>query len=220
MKFGVGGSPGQKLVGVSNFELPSQPPKGYMLGRYTTGLQQIICIGLFYILSMQKISVLRLGHRSVRDKRVSTHTGLAARAFGASEFFYTGEHDAELEQSLQKVAKEWGGNFKVAHVEKERSFIKSFKGKKIHLTMYGLPFKKNLKKIKGKNLLIIVGGQKVSPEIYKLADFNLSVTSQPHSEVSALAVFLDNYFKGKELEKKFKNAKLVIIPQGGEKKFA
>lgn len=167
-----------------------------------------------------RVSVLRLGHRSVRDKRVSTHTGLAARAFGASEFYYTGEHDSELEKSLAKVAKEWGGTFKVAYVEKERSFIKNFKGKKIHLTMYGLPFKKNLKKLKGKNLLIIVAGQKASPEIYRLADFNLSVTSQPHSEVSALAVFLDNYFKGKEPEKKFKNAKLKIIPSKRGKKFA
>ena len=43
-----------------------------------------------------KISVLRLGHRLVRDDRVSTHVGLVARAFGASEIFYV-----ETEQKVK-----------------------------------------------------------------------------------------------------------------------
>ena len=31
------------------------------------------------------ITVLRLGHRKGRDKRITTHVGLVARAFGADE---------------------------------------------------------------------------------------------------------------------------------------
>ena len=44
-------------------------------------------------------------------------------------------------------------------------------------------------------------GQKVPAEAYELADFNLGVTNQPHSEIAALAIFLDRYQKGKELER-------------------
>ncbi|MCC6052717.1 MAG: tRNA (cytidine(56)-2'-O)-methyltransferase, partial [Desulfurococcaceae archaeon] len=35
---------------------------------------------------MRKIYVLRYGHRPERDKRVTTHVALVARAFGASGF--------------------------------------------------------------------------------------------------------------------------------------
>ncbi|MEM2376537.1 MAG: tRNA (cytidine(56)-2'-O)-methyltransferase, partial [Sulfolobales archaeon] len=33
-----------------------------------------------------KVFVLRLGHRPLRDKRVTTHVALTARAFGANGF--------------------------------------------------------------------------------------------------------------------------------------
>ena len=33
------------------------------------------------------IGVLRLGHRRERDKRITSHLGLTARAFGADEVF-------------------------------------------------------------------------------------------------------------------------------------
>ena len=35
----------------------------------------------------------------------------------------------------------------------------------------------------------------VPQEIHKLADYNLSITKEPHSEVSALGVFLDHLNK-------------------------
>ena len=79
--------------------------------------------------------------------------------------------------------------------------------------MYGLPVQKQIQKIKKhRNLLLIIGGEKVPFEVYQLADYNISVTNQPHSEVAALAVFLDKYFGGKELEKKFPGAKKKVIP--------
>ena len=77
--------------------------------------------------------------------------------------------------------------------------------------MYGIPIEKEIKKLKKKrNLLLIIGGEKVPGEIYQEADYNIAVTNQPHSEVAALAVFLHDY-SGRE--KKFSRAKLRIVPQ-------
>ena len=61
--------------------------------------------------------------------------------------------------------------------------------------------------------MVVVGGEKVPPEIYQSADWNVAVANQPHSEVAALAIFLDRYFQGKQLDKKFQKAKIKIIPQ-------
>ena len=41
-------------------------------------------------------------------------------------------------------------------------------------------------------ILVVVGGAKVSGTIFELADYNIAIGHQPHSEVAALAVFLDN----------------------------
>ena len=76
--------------------------------------------------------------------------------------------------------------------------------------MYGLPFESKVNEIrKNKNILIVIGGEKVPGEVYRLVDYNLSVTNQPHSEVASLGVFLYSLGKAK---KKFKNAKLSITP--------
>jgi len=161
---------------------------------------------------MTKTFILRLGHRPFRDKRVSTHVCLVARALGAQGVYYTGEHDSELEESVNKVVKAWGGPFFVEHVEGWRKLIKDFKGDTVQLTMYGLPFEKNLKKLK-KDLLVIVGSSKVPPEVYQLVDYNLAVTNQPHSEIGALAVFLDHHCE----KTNFKDARQIIEPSARKK---
>lgn len=168
---------------------------------------------------MPKILVLRLGHRRERDKRVSTHCCLVARAFGAESLIYTGERDANMEKTVKKVIEKWGGKFSVRYENNWRKFVKRWKGLRIHLTMYGLPLAaiSKIRKLK-KPLLIIIGSEKVPAEIYSLADYNISVTSQPHSEVAALAVFLHEFFSGKEINKKFRKAKLRIVPQEKGKK--
>lgn len=160
------------------------------------------------------ITILRLGHRKQRDSRISTHCGLVARAFGANEIIYSGEEDENLVKSVENVNKNWGGKFKARYEKNFRKVIKNFNGIKVHLTMYGLPFEKNIDKIRksGKNFLFIIGGEKVPAEVYHMCDYNISVTNQPHSEVAALSVFLDNFFKNKEYLKKFPNAKLEIVP--------
>jgi len=160
---------------------------------------------------MVKVFVFRLEHRAVRDKRISTHVALAARAFGAEGIYYSGQKDSEMEMSVNDIVKAWGGPFFIEHVIGFRTFVKDFKGEKIHLTMYGFPYKSELKKLsKTKNKLIIVGGGKVPFEVYELADKNVAVTSQPHSEVAALGIFLE-HLNGER--KSFKGAKQYIKPQ-------
>jgi tRNA (cytidine56-2'-O)-methyltransferase len=89
----------------------------------------------------------------------------------------------------------------------------------VHLTAYGENIQTSdvLERIKktNKDLLLIVGSQKVPGEFYSsdVSDFNLSVGNQPHSECSALAIFLDRYFEGKELARPFEKAKIEIVPK-------
>ncbi len=166
-----------------------------------------------------KVFVLRLGHRAGRDPRISTHCGLVSRALGANGIAYSGERDQGVLDRVKNVSKEWGGKFEVKHEKNWKSFAKKWKGKVAHLTMYGLPVQKVIGKIrKEKNLLVVVGGEKVPPEVYDLADWNVSVTGQPHSEIAALGIFLDRVFKGKELDKIFPKARKRIIPQKRGKK--
>ena len=166
-----------------------------------------------------KVWILRLGHRIERDKRLSTHCGLVARAFGAQKLVYTGEKDSGLEDSINSVTKGWGGPFQIEHSESARKLIKEWKGKSVHLTVYGIPVQKKIRTLrKEKSLLVIVGGEKVPPEVYQECDFNISVTGQPHSEVAALAIFLHEYFMGEELEKKFRKVQKRVVPQERGKK--
>lgn len=173
----------------------------------------------------EKITILRLDHRIERDKRITTHVALAARAFGADKIIITGDYDEKLLKTIEKVVRDWGGGFEAEYRKDHIHVIHEFKKRKaviIHLTMYGLPLKQVIGEIrrinKEQELLIIVGGPKVENEIFHIADYNVAVTSQPHSEVSALAVFLDWLHEGKELEKEFEDARLKITPQKQGKK--
>ena len=125
--------------------------------------------------------------------------------------------------SIEKVSKSWGGGFKVSYVQNWAKKITEWKrmgGKVIHLTMYGLPLMQVIDQIRSlmEPLLIVVGGAKVPRRVYEMADYNVSVTSQPHSEISALALFLHELFEGEELSISFDDAKLRIVPQERGKK--
>ncbi|MBM3309509.1 MAG: tRNA (cytidine(56)-2'-O)-methyltransferase [Candidatus Altiarchaeales archaeon] len=165
-----------------------------------------------------KVVILRLGHRYARDKRLSSHVALTARAFGASEIVFDAV-DSGVKQSVERLNELWGNGFRVSFTDSWRKFVEGFEGDVVHLTMYGLPLSKVVGKIgkSRRDKLVIVGSQKVPSEVYHLADFNVSVGCQPHSEVAALAVFLDRLFDGKELLKNFKGRK-VIVPQAVGKK--
>jgi tRNA (cytidine56-2'-O)-methyltransferase len=169
------------------------------------------------------IYVLRLGHRIERDRRITTHVGLVSRAFGANGIYIAGEKDENVKKSLEKVVMTWGGSFHVEIGVSARKIIEEWRakgGEIIHLTMYGLPLPNVIEKIRKskKDKLIVVGAEKVPAWIFELADWNVSITNQPHSEVAALAVFLHELWKGKEFKFEFKNAKIRIVPSAKGKK--
>jgi tRNA (cytidine56-2'-O)-methyltransferase len=156
------------------------------------------------------ISVLRLGHRIPRDRRITTHVALVARAFGA-DCVLVSTKDTVLEDSVRKVVEKFGGDFHISTGVKWRKALKEWQGTIVHLTMYGERLEKALPKIGKKDVMVVVGGEKVPPDVFEKADFNVSVGNQPHSEVAALAVFLDRLLDGKPLEREF-NGRMVIVP--------
>jgi tRNA (cytidine56-2'-O)-methyltransferase len=157
------------------------------------------------------IAVLRIGHRIDRDKRITTHVALVARAFGANTIFISTK-DEKLKQNILSVCKRFGDDFQVETGIDPKKLIKSWSGTIVHLTMYGEELEKAVHQIeKKKDLLVIVGAEKVPPYYYEVADLNISVGNQPHSEVAALAVFLDRYTKGVWMKKKF-HGNIEIIP--------
>ncbi|MDH3204285.1 MAG: tRNA (cytidine(56)-2'-O)-methyltransferase [Nitrosopumilus sp.] len=161
------------------------------------------------------IEVVRIGQRLVRDDRVTTHVALVSRAFGAEKIFMT-EVNPEIKDTLEKINGTWGGEFKLEFIDKWKSIVKKKKEENftiVHLTMYGENINDIQEKLqKEKDLLVVVGAEKVPREIYELADFNVGVGSQPHSEISALAILLDRIQKGKQFERIFSDAKRKIIP--------
>lgn len=162
------------------------------------------------------ITVLRIGHRIGRDKRITTHVALVARAFGANKIAISAK-DTKIEETLRSTCTRFGGNFEIESGINAKKIIRNWDGSIVHLTMYGEELEKSINNMdKSKDLLIIVGAEKVPGYIYEMADFNVSVGNQPHSEVAALAIFLDRYNKGLWLNKKFEG-KLEIIPNNERK---
>ena len=164
-----------------------------------------------------RVYVLRIGHRPERDKRITTHVGLVARAFGANGFVLGDVCDEKVMESLRGVLERWGGSMELLCGVNSRRFVLDWKkagGEVIHLTMYGLHVDDVIDAIREspKPKLVVVGAEKVPPFFYEAADYNVAIGNQPHSEVSALAVFLDRLYGGEELRYEFPNAKLRIIP--------
>jgi len=143
-----------------------------------------------------------------------------SRALGANKLYYSGQKDSSMDESVCKIVKDFGGNFNVEYIKDYIHLIESKKKngfKVIHLTAYGQGLK-SFSKTKGEDIFVIVGGEKVPKEVFDLVDYNLAITNQPHSEVSALGIFLYEYQGSKILTKDFKNFKLKIIPQKNGKK--
>ncbi len=171
----------------------------------------------------RKVYVLHLSHRIQRDRRLNTHLFLTARAFSASGVMYSGVRDEGLEDRIHGIVRKWGGPFKVNYVKDWKKIVDRWKkrGTVCHLTMYGINVDECLDEIpKNKDILIIVGSKKVPKEIFRSVDLNIAIGNQPHSEVAALAIFLDRLFEGRELRTKFEDAKIKIIPQKRGKKIS
>lgn len=168
---------------------------------------------------MTEILVLRLGHRPERDKRVTTHVALTARAFGA-QGIYVSTRDEELERSVRSVVKRFGGDFSITTGVRWKELLRNFEGTKVHLTMYGTHIDDALPRVLNamtEKMLIVVGAEKVPPEVYQAATFNIGLGNQPHSEVAALAVFLDRLKQGEGLRTDFQGHMKVIPCARGKK---
>ncbi|MFX0206452.1 MAG: tRNA (cytidine(56)-2'-O)-methyltransferase [Candidatus Hodarchaeota archaeon] len=162
------------------------------------------------------LAVLRLGHRPGRDRRVTTHVALTARAFGANKIFVATK-DKSLINSINKLVNRFGGDFSIEDGIDWKKMIRNWPGSIVHLTMYGLPIDDILDKIPRNDLLIVVGAEKVPKEIFNLVHFNVAIGHQPHSEVAALAVFLDRYLEGKGISLNF-DGEITVIPSKYGKK--
>jgi tRNA (cytidine56-2'-O)-methyltransferase len=130
--------------------------------------------------------------------------------------------DHGIVESIAGVVSRWGGSFFCSDGVKWKRCIHDWKedgGTVVHLTMYGQNLSDVIEEIRRKDpVLVVVGAEKVPGEIYGLADYNVAVTGQPHSEVSSLALFLDRFFRGEELLAAYPDAKIRIIPSKAGKK--
>ncbi|EQD48684.1 tRNA 2'-O-methylase [mine drainage metagenome] len=143
---------------------------------------------------------------------------LIARAFGASGIVFTSE-DKRLESKSQRFCKDicdkWGGKFSVSFTANWKSYLREKRNyKTIYLTRYGIPMKQMEYTIRTyKNVLAIVSFSEKIKELYTIADFNISITSQPHTTASSITALLRTYYHDRELSMHFENAKYKIIPE-------
>lgn len=165
----------------------------------------------------RKIYVLRYGHRPRRDKRTTTHVALVARAFGAHGFILGDVVDEVIYKTIRKVLEVWGGELYFEMGVSSLEYCNNWRkqgGLIVHLTMYGLHVDDVIDKVRNdtRDVLVVIGARKVPRFFYEIADYNIAIGHQPHSEVAALALFLDRFYEGRELYLKFSNAKIEIIP--------
>jgi tRNA (cytidine56-2'-O)-methyltransferase len=162
-----------------------------------------------------EVAVLRLGHRPGRDDRMTTHVGLSARALGADRVLLP-ENATGPRETVTDITDRFGGPFAVESTDSPKSAISDFEGTVVHLTMYGLPVQEVESEIRAAHgrdpLLVVVGAEKVSFDVYERVDYNVAVTNQPHSEVAGLAVFLDRLFEGRELDREWADADRRVVP--------
>lgn len=168
------------------------------------------------------VAVLRLGHRPGRDERTTTHVGLTARALGADRVILADDASGRL-GSIESVTERFGGPFAVETTDDPEGLVDRWDGGVVHLTMYGLPVQDELAAVRtdlegGRPILVVVGAEKVPFEVYERADWNLAVTNQPHSEIAALAVFLDRLFEGRELDREWVGADRDVVPRATGKR--
>ncbi len=157
------------------------------------------------------ISVLAIGNATPETRE---DLCMAARAFGASEITFTGKKSEKLIKQFERISKKWGGTFIVSFTANWEEYVYSKKNyTKIHLTRYGVPLNKVLYTLKTyKNLLVIVTMMEPMKKVHQLADFNVSITTQPHCTSAAVSVFLHVFYEGRELALHFENAQYKILP--------
>jgi len=161
------------------------------------------------------LSVLAIGnnvHESNKD------LCLAARAFGAMSVTIAGRRDNRLIRECKAIKSKWGGSFEVSFTDDWKAYLSKKKTyKTVYLTRYGIPLDRMIHSLTTyKNIMLIVTLSESAKDVYKLSDFNVSITSQPHSSAAAVAVFLHHFYEGRELAMHFENARYKVVPSERE----
>ncbi|MDC7950607.1 tRNA (cytidine(56)-2'-O)-methyltransferase [Methanomassiliicoccaceae archaeon COG_1] len=160
---------------------------------------------------MSDVWIMRIGHRPDRDKRVTTHVALSSRALGAKGICVDVE-DPVLEENIRGVVKRFGGDYVIRTGVAWQEAVEGFRGKVVHLTMYGQRVDEVLPRIpKDEDIMIVVGAEKVPMDVYRRADFNVSVGNQPHSEIAAMAIFLYLCTGGEHLYEN-RDGEMTVVP--------
>jgi tRNA (cytidine56-2'-O)-methyltransferase len=121
--------------------------------------------------------------------------------------------DPALALRVAKVVEGWGGRFEIVPADDWKKVVRAFDGAVVHLTMYGESLPRVLPRLsRFRRILLVVGGAKVPPDLYRLATFNVAVGHQPHSEVAAVAVMLER-LRGLPGPRPLTGARHQIVPQ-------
>ena len=153
------------------------------------------------------VIILRLGYRLGRDPRITTHLALVARALGANRFLFSGDDDERLAENIESVNQRWLRKFVGDGIDGNPPGIA------VHLTMYGASYRSVTPTIRrDRPLVVVVGGAKVPSEVFQISQYNLAVGNQPHSEVAALALFLDGWYGSGSAERILDGGELIINP--------
>lgn len=173
-------------------------------------------------MSTSPFNVLRLGYRKGRDPRITTHLALVSRALGATKFMLAGDEDKELFENVASVNDRFGGTMECEHIGGAMGWLRRFTqhdagdgepGVAVHLTMYGEPYREVIPRIRrDRPVVVVVGGAKVPSDVFEYSQYNVAVGNQPHSEVAALALFMEGWFGQGGTERHFPGARLVIEP--------
>ena len=147
-----------------------------------------------------EVAVLRFGHRPGRDDRMTTHVGLTARALGADRVLLP-DNAGQSAETIRDITDRFGGPFEVELRGDQKAVVRDWDGTVVHLTMYGERVQDVEADVREAHadepLLIVVGGEKVPWELYECADFNVGVTTPPHSSAAGLGGFLAGLFAGR-----------------------
>ncbi len=121
--------------------------------------------------------------------------------------------DRSVVSTIRDVVQRWGGNFWIRDQVNWRQEIAKWKrdrGTVVHLTMYGQNLPNVINHLETERLMVVVGAEKVPPDLFKLADYNVAITNQPHSEIAALSIFLDRVQSGQELAAEFSGRTRIV----------
>ena len=139
--------------------------------------------------------------------------GLAARAFGASSIIFTTPKNSRVVRYFKGLSARWGGNFNVEFTNDWRKELDVKKNYKVvYLTRFGVPIRSVESILRTYKNLVVVVSTTDNKSAIRRADFNVSISTQPHTNISAISVFLHEFYSGRELALHFENARYKVVP--------